>query len=407
MNQPIALNLEAPRLSGTKLGQASRLDRPLTLRLEPIKLPDGSVLGGDGQAGAFLFRLDAQGARIWNEQAARWQVPPADTELGVSLAPISLLPTGSGAYEAALNPGRLDAAGRPQFSAALDDAPKYFARVLVTGSRAGQAYRGLSGPSPMLALTRVASLVLPVPLISQPGVAGPSFEIEKPLVIALPPPALPGGLAVTAETVVKFGVFVYRNGEIWNETAQAWQSAPADPQSLAEWTPLLLAYQAGQPLPWQGTLVAMGQVDKNQAPRFAPLNEGGASYRLRAFALIKDADVSYLGLGPESAGIVFVKTMGQENFKFEFDTDGPKDCREVVIRLSDGANRVGYLKISAANRQVEVASCDAGGVPRAKLVLNSSGDIEIQPSGKLIVQGDLEAGRIRYQPAAGGAKRDL
>ena len=291
-----------------------------------------------------------------------------------------------------------------------DAGPRYFARVLVGLQREGEAWRGLGKASPPLSFVRVVPLVPAAPTLSWKP-AGPLATIEKPVEIGLAALTLADGSEATAQEAVVVGVFVYRaDGAWWNEKDQAWTAPPPDTESLAAHKPLALSHQPGKTPAWQGTLAADGQVDKDGAPRFVPVDEGGAAYRLRVFAQVKRGGVVHLGLSAPSADLVFVKTRGKERFKVEFDTDGPQDCTRVTLRLADAAGALtGYLRLRAAERDVELATCDAAGAVRALVRLNAAGDIELVPAPgrRVIASADFECGRIRYQPVGGGPKLDL
>ncbi len=413
MSEPTALSIESPKLSGNKIGTATRVDRPFQLGLAPIKLPDGSALPNDAVVGAFVYRVADNGEQIWNSSANGWQTPPADSELGKAIAPAALSFTGASdqPWSTTLNSTPLvDAAGAPLFDIAPKENPKYFARALVSAAQGGVAYRGLSGPSEMLSLARVTNLALSAPQLSWKMV-GPWAPVEKPVDIALGNVSLPDGSDATQEDVIKLGVFIYRGtGEIWNEKEQVWQAAPTEVEDLLKLEPLALTYKEGQALPWQGQLTALGQKDKNEAPRFVPINQGGGVYRLRAFAHIKKAGVVYLGLSAVSNDLTFVKTQGEERFKMEFDTDGPQDCTETTIRLRDAADkRTGFVQFKVNPREVVVANCDAAGNTFASIRMTADGDIELKPAAgrRVLMLGDIEAERVRYQPSGGGAKVNL
>jgi len=102
--------------------------------------------------------------------------------------------------------------------------------------------------------------------------------------------------------------------------------------------------------------------------------------------------------------------VGKERFKLEFDTDGPQDCSVATMRLTDAAsNPAGFLRLRANERDAELATCDSFGVVHARIRLTADGDIELTPAPgrRVIVAADIETGRIRYQPAGGGAAKDL
>lgn len=94
----------------------------------------------------------------------------------------------------------------------------------------------------------------------------------------------------------------------------------------------------------------------------------------------------------------------------QFDTEGPSDCSEVRLRLRDSAGQTaGYLRMALSPREAELVNCNAAGQVLARVRLTAQGDIEIQPAPgrRVLVLGDLEAERIRYQPSGGGGKTDL
>lgn len=408
------LEVKPPQLAGVKLGADTRIDRPLGIGLAPMKLPTGEPLPAAAQVGAFLYRSGPQGEQVWNAAAGAWVADPGDEALAGTLAPLPLTASGDAAlpWKATLNPAlQVDASGAPQFAIAEGDAgPRYFARVLVTLQREGESWRGLGKASPPLSFVRVVPFAPAAPTLAWKP-AGPLASIEKPVEVGLAALTLADGSEATAEEAVVAGAFVYRaDGAWWNEKEQAWTAAPPDIESLAAHKPLALSHKPGKTPAWQGTLAADGQVDKDDAPRFVTVDDGGAAYRLRVFAQVKRGGLVHLGLSAPSADLLFVKTRGKERFKVEFDTDGPQDCTRVTLRLVDAAGALaGYLRLRAAERDAELASCDAAGNVRAVVRLNTAGDIELLPAPdrRVVVAADFECERIRYRPSGGGPKLNL
>lgn len=390
--------MKAPAFTGTKIGNGLRVDRALTLSIEP---PPAAT-----EAQAFLYRSGAAGEQLWNPARGLWQAPVGDEALGSGVEGLALSTAGA-AWTLVLDAAALrDANGAPQFS--HEGGFRYFAKVLA------QAPRLLSPPSAPIELIRVAALALPAPVLRWKG-GGAEAPLEEPVAIVLPPLLLPDGQEAAGDAVLKLGVLVERDGGLlWNDKAAAWQGAPLDaPALLAHappFEPLPLEHKPGEADRWQGQLAAMGQQDGSGAPRYVPVDDGGPAYRLRAFALVQRAGVAYLGLGPPSAALRFRRQMGNERFGMQFDTEGPRDCTEARVRLRDAAGQnAGFLRMALSPREVELASCNTSGQVLARVRLTAQGDIELQPASgrRVLVLADLEAERIRYQPGGGGGKTTL
>jgi hypothetical protein len=408
MSAPVILTVPAPKLAGTALAGGARIDRPLRITMPPIPGPDGTPLGANAAVGAFLYRVGANGEQIWNAAEALWQTSPAEADLAkrIATSPLAHLGAADPAWSATLDPSAaLDAKGAARFIA--DPSTRYFVRVRVEASVGGQACSGLSGPSPVLGLVRIAPLALSAPHLAWSG-GGALAPIEKPVTVALATLVLPDGTEPQADDIVKLGVFVFRaSGEVWNDKAQRWQPAPLDAEDFGALEPLALRKKDGEALPWQAELVAIGQKDSAKAPRYRPVNAGGGAYRLRAYAQVKKAGRVHIGLGPFSADLSFARTLGEERFGMQFDTDSAQDCTEARLRLRDGGGQPsGWLRLRAGPRDVELANFDSGGGALASIRLTGDGDIELRaaPGRSIFLMSDLEAGHIRYQPYGGGGK---
>ena len=261
----------------------------------------------------------------------------------------------------------------------------------------------------------MATLNVPIPIVSWPPPSAQP-ELEGPVQLGLNDVTYTDGASVVPDHVLKLGAFVYRLAggaeEIWNDGAQEWQPAPSDPDTLAALAPLPFAFKAGEPLPWQGVLVAAGQKDKAGDDRFAQGVGGIPRYRLRAFARTRRETTEHTGLSGVSTEFSFVRAADAQRFAVVFDTDTttPRDCTRARIHLKDAALvPAGYLEFRAVGREVELASCDTSGGVRARIVINADGDILLEPApGRRIVLGaELEAERIHYLPANSSIKAYL
>lgn len=412
MSAPTVLMLPAPKMTGQTLAGSTRIDQPLVLSLAAVKGPDGAALAADARVGYFLYRLGDQGEELWNDAAQAWASNPGDEALGQTVVPLPMAPAGVAGWTASLNPTTLqDASGAPRFC--TTPPTQYFIRALVTvGNPAGA--RGLSGPSSMLSLVRLASLIPPVAQVSWPGGAA-TAPIDQPVKVKLGALTLADGSAPAADAVSKVGVFIQRaDGLLWHDSQQSWVAAPADVQAYAALEPLALSPQtdaAPNTAPsYSAELIAAGQKDKADAARYVAVNDGGSSYQLRSFAVVRKEGTLHLGLGAPSADIHFMRVQGEERFGPLFDTDGPQDCTDVRFRLRDAAGQFSaWLRLRSNPREVELANFNAAGAPLASVRLTASGDIELRaaPGHHVRVMGDLDAERIRYQPFGGGARQNL
>jgi hypothetical protein len=258
------------------------------------------------------------------------------------------------------------------------------------------------------------ALDVPIPqFLTDPP--GGTPELEKPLQLRIGRVRYPDGSDVAANDVRKLGVFVYRaagaGDEIWNESEQRWQAAPASEADLAPLTPVPLGAKAGDPLPWQGVLVAIGQKDKAGADRFASAVNGTPRYRLRAYASASREGVASAGVSGPSADFTFVSAAAKQRFSVTLDPAKPEDTTRVRLALKNAALSIaGYVEIRASGGQeVEIANCDGSGAVLARVLLTSGGDIRLVPrAGRaVVIAGPLEAEEIHYRPQGQAAKQYL
>lgn len=257
----------------------------------------------------------------------------------------------------------------------------------------------------------MSALGVPVPELAWKPPGG-APQLQQPVDLKLPVLLFPDGAEATEADAQIVGAYVYRLGvageELWNETEQRWTEVPAEPGALP---PLALTYKAGDPFPWQGMLVAIGQKDKDDNPRFAAASGGAPSYRLRAYARFQRDGVEFTGLSAPSPELQFVDAQQGERFKVLMDPEDLQQVQEIRLLLKNASlDEAGYLKITTrGGQQVEIANCDASGNALASVLLRADGSILLQPAPgrKVVLGGDLEAQRIRYQPSGGGSPIDL
>jgi hypothetical protein len=244
--------------------------------------------------------------------------------------------------------------------------------------------------------------------------AGPSAQLEKPVTVMLPPVTFADGQPAKQDQLQKIGAFVYRTKagveELWDETQQAWRPSITDLATLAAMTPIPLAFKDGQPQPWQGVLVAAGQKDKAGAPRFAKAVNGNPVYRVRALAQFKRNGALAQALSAPSAALTFISATENQRFAITLDTETAADCTVARLQLKTSSLQpAAYIELRASGPELEIVNCDGGGQPRARVVLNAAGDIELHPLAgrRVIVDGDLEINHLFYVPHNGSVKEEL
>lgn len=245
---------------------------------------------------------------------------------------------------------------------------------------------GLTVPAPTLAFR-------PAP----PGVA----MAEDALKLGLPPVLLPDGREFTDQVAGSSGFFLYRlpvagppTHEVWNDDTGLWEAAIDSVTATRKPRPLL--YKAGQPVRWEGVLVAVA--DK-------AIEVGAREYYLRAFFRAAGAPaVDGFSSPTQVLRFMAAADLARAGVKITPDRD---TATEMEVFLRNAAGQVlGSLKLEASG-QVTVSN-QAG----AAVTVRANGDIEARPAsgrsvivsgpldvaGNLTVTGNVDARRIFYTP---------
>ncbi len=255
-------------------------------------------------------------------------------------------------------------------------------------------------------------LSLPQPQLAP---ANPVLMLEEPLNITLAAISYSDGVAIGENDISKNGVFIYRNltaggsEEIWNDQDKLWQPASGDVASL---NPLPFSFKQGEAYPWQTMLVAMGTKDKNQQDQFAKASGGYPRYCLRAFLQAKRDNQRYQSSSAPTAQWEFASSAEKQRFGISFGSgETPQNATKIRLQLkTPSLSPAGYLDIkSAGGNSVEIANCDASGNSLARIVLLASGEIQLIPATgqKVLINSEIEVGKVYYQPSGGGAKQWL
>jgi hypothetical protein len=159
-------------------------------------------------------------------------------------------------------------------------------------------------------------------------------------------------------------------------------------------------------------LVAMGAKDKDGNPRFGKVSDGAPRYHARTYARLAHAGVEVEALSEPSAELAFVSMAEKMRFALVLDPEKPEECERVRVQLKNASLvPAAYLELRAgAAQEVEIANFAADGAPLASIVLVADGSIRLHPATgkKIVLEGELQAQRIKYVPyTAGGDPVEL
>jgi hypothetical protein len=264
-------------------------------------------------------------------------------------------------------------------------------------------------------------LIVPVPDLKYKALAPGVAPQEQPVEVRLGPVQSADGSPFTPFTVrdlVSPGFLIYRQSgpgaslEVWDVDREAWQ--PESTTRLDDLKVQAMAFKEGDPLPWQGLLVALGYKDGTGKDLFERQTSGFPRYSFRARFVGKFGEEQVKGLSPLSAFVGFASITDQNRAGFAIQPDGqPKDATQMRLFLRNAAlQRIGSVEIrtDGGSAVIEITNFTAGETPLARVSLLATGEIRLSPANtqKVVIEGDLETNRIRYLPSVGvGNKVDL
>jgi hypothetical protein len=239
-------------------------------------------------------------------------------------------------------------------------------------------------------------LTAPAPQLAYDGMPGVA-TLELPVTITIGP-VTDNGVVQEPVALESFGLLTYRHPtswltEVWDAAAKVWlpEVAPAQPTQLA--------YLEDRPAPWQAVIVP------NAGQQFAKAVGGYPSYSFRAEFMSKAGDSARTGASAE----VHFESLTDKNLAIVGPGDGEKPDTATLNRLqlkNTSHQIIGGLVVHRDSLGAEVTLSNAAG---ASIVLHPDGSIELHPAlgQSLTIGGDLNAERITYRPALGGAKKML
>jgi hypothetical protein len=249
------------------------------------------------------------------------------------------------------------------------------------------------------------------------GPGGPA-TLENPVNVLCPSPTFPDGSAFAQADLGVAGFLIYRMlsagalWEVWDGDAKQW-TAQSGAEATLKKEPL--TYKDGDPLPWQGILVAAGQTDKTGGDQYSAITPPSnfPQYEVKAFFSAKRAGQDYSTLSGATAPITFISMMDAIRAGLTVPKgQKPMNATQLTVFLRNGSlATIGSLdiKADAGSSEIVLSNMDATGATLAQVVLTSAGEIRLQPaaSQKVVITGPIEAEQITYQPQGGGAKQTL
>ncbi len=253
-------------------------------------------------------------------------------------------------------------------------------------------------------------LTVPVPTLAYepqaPGVA----SLEQPVTVTLGP-VLEEGRVLGAPDLELFGLLTSRRlapgaaPQTWSAAARSWQADPGPDTAAVVDRVQPLAFLADRPAPWQALVVAAGMTDASGAPVFVAGTGGHPSY---GFAGVFRSRTGALARGAESPPVSFRSLADTQLVVVGPGQDQePDQATQLRVLLRDAGLAVnGGLVLDRGAPGAGVRLSNAAG---ASVLLRPDGSLELRPApGRRVeVAGDLETGRITYEPAGGGPKRVL
>jgi hypothetical protein len=250
-------------------------------------------------------------------------------------------------------------------------------------------------------------LIVPIPVLTANGAAGPLFSEAAPITIACNPVTWDDGTPIDPLQTKQFAYFLYRKlssgaGNIWDPAARKWLNATAVPE------PETLFYQDGQ---WRGLLVAIGQQDAAGAPVLAtdPLTHYPRYYVRCLFGAADPAGDYSVGLSGPSADFELLSMSATTRAGVGIEPEDPAAAERIFLFLKDaGLAERGRIEIRRQGAGAVISLTVMTGVSTASVTIFDDGNIVLTPSpgqkvfldGNVQINGDLEV--LGQASAAGG-----
>ena len=259
------------------------------------------------------------------------------------------------------------------------------------------------------------SLAVPQPTLVFKPVLGAYAPLEDVVTVSFPIVRFPDGSAMTAGDYAAARALLTRTltagstADVWDPQMRKWRPlSGVDPTSI-DGVPLVPAKAAGAA--WSGTLNPADQTDSGGAPAIQIAVGNFPQYRLRGVFRARRDSTEAFGIGPDSTPIIFASADAAKRFAADLTPNADSATRARLVLRNPAAQDLAVLDMDASSGTtvITLSNSGSGGGVLASVALAADGSIVLTPAAgkRVIVAGDLETGRIRYQPVGGGAKQDL
>jgi hypothetical protein len=258
-------------------------------------------------------------------------------------------------------------------------------------------------------------LLVPPPAFAFKSLPGGFASIEDAVTITFPAVRFADGTAMTVDDYAGAYALLTRAAapaapiEVWHAGLKRWRAADdLDPAHVLGF-PLVPPLEGDEP--WRTVLIGSGQIDAGGAAPIASATGGFPQYRVRGLFRARRGSRQAVGLGPESAPLLFASRAASARFAATLTPDAEHPTRVQLTLRNAAARPVALVELDASGGHpaLTLRSFDIVGSPHASITLEADGDIFLSPAAgrRVVITGDLEAERVHYLPASGLPKKTL
>ncbi len=253
------------------------------------------------------------------------------------------------------------------------------------------------------------SLTVPKPTLTGELAADGHTKQAKPIEVVCGAVSLPGGQGLELANAARFGFLIYRAGpgplEVWDPAGRVWRNGASTAPGTVELKPLLRQNDGS----WKGTLVAIGEKDATGADVFSvDTGAGMPRYMVRCyFAARQPADE---GVSDWSDPILLAGLDTGFRVGVASDPKAPESARQITVFAKDAAlSTRAHVTLYSEDptRRLELSALTAGGTVRILIRMDGSIALEPAPGRSVVIAGDIDVGRVFYQPVGGQPKQYL
>jgi hypothetical protein len=259
------------------------------------------------------------------------------------------------------------------------------------------------------------TLLVPPPAFAFKSLPGGFVTIENVVTITFPAVRFPDGAAMTSDDYAGAYALLTRAAgpgaptDVWHAALRRWRPAGELDPTRVFGLPLIPPLEGDEP--WRGVLIASGQEDASGAPFITSASGGFPQYRVRGLFRARRGSTEAVGLGPESAPLLFASAMAAARFAATLTPDAEHPTRAQLTLKNAASRPVALVELDASDGHpaLTLRSFDGLGSPDASVTLEADGAIVLSPAAgrRVVIAGDLEVERVHYLPASGLPKKTL